>query len=211
MIIRCSSLCDVMSKPKTSTKDNFGLSVKAMEVIEKLADEHCYNTPILFDSKQMKKGRICEQDSIDLFNTVFFNFLTKNDVRKTNAYITGECDLIDGDLIIDIKTSWSLKSFAEMRRKPTDYEWQLRGYMWLYDKAKACTAHCLVNTPPELCRFDDAIHVFDDIPTQDKVIIGNIVERDIEKEQAIIDKWQQCKAYYDYLLDQFNSTGRELP
>lgn len=206
MLIRCSSLDDLMSNAKKQGE----LSAKAKEVIIKMAIESHFDTHIYSSNKYIKKGIECENDSIELFNTVFFKALEKNTVRISNDFITGECDLIDDDLIIDIKTSWDIKTFGMQRIDPTMYEWQLRGYMWLYDKPKACTVHCLVNTPPHLIRFDDGIHEFDHIPPSKRVIVGNIVYRDIELEKAMIEKITLAREYYDELLQAFN-VKNELP
>lgn len=200
MLIRCSSLDDLMTKARSGG----GLSATAKGVVEKLAIESRYDTPILFGNKYTEKGIECEDDSIELFNTVFFKNLKKNDIRLSNDFITGECDLIDNDTIIDIKTSWDLKSFASQLLSPTVYEWQLRGYMWLYDKPKACTVHCLINTPEHLCKFDDAVHEFDHIAMTDRVIVGNIVHRDPKKEQELIDKITLARVYFDEVLAKLN-------
>ena len=208
MLLRCSSLGMLMGKSKGSQP--YGLSATAQGVVKDIADAYCYNTPITVDNKYMTKGRDCEDDSIELFNDVFFMDLVKNEVRLSNEHITGECDLLSDDLVIDIKSSWSVKQFAEMRRKATDYEWQLRGYMLLYEKSKACTAHCLVDTPDKLCRFDGAVHKFAHIPKSDRVIIGNQIEREDKYEDMIKEKHEACLAYYNDLLDDFKK-GRELP
>lgn len=209
MIIRCSSLDDIMTASRSKSEP---LSRTAKAVIEKMANEECYDTPFYADSKHMQKGRECEQQSIELFNLVYFKNLVKNKERKSNSYITGECDLIDDDAIIDIKTSWDLTTFAKQRFFETSYEWQLRGYMWLYDKDKACTAHCAIDTPFELCRYENQdLHTFGHIAHQDRIIIGNVVYRDEAKEKLIIEKWQHCKAYFEDLLEQFQTKGRQLP
>lgn len=200
MLIRCSSLDDLMTKPRSGS----GLSTTAKGVVEKMAIESHFDTPIFFGNKYTQKGIECEDDSIELFNTVFFKNLKKNEVRLSNDFITGECDLIDDDAIIDIKTSWDIKSFASQMLSPTAYEWQLRGYMWLYDKPKACTVHCLVNTPMHLCKFDDAIHEFDHIPMTNRVIVGNVVYRDEQKEQELMDKIKLARTYYDEVIAKLN-------
>ena len=176
-----------------------------------MVNSELYNTPLFISNKYLSKGIKCEDESIALFNNVFFKSLVKNEERITNDYITGECDLIDNDTIIDIKTSWNLKTFAKQRSDTTCYEWQLRGYMWLYDKDKACTAHCLVDTPDDLCRFEQDIHKFGHIAEHDRVIIGNVIERDQELEQLIIEKWQACFEFRNELIEQFKKNGRELP
>lgn len=187
------------------------MSATAQQVIRDMVDSELYDTPIFITSKYLSKGIECEDDSIALFNNVFFKSLVKNDKRITNDLITGECDLIDDRTIIDIKTSWSLATFAKQRSNTTSYEWQLRGYMWLYDKDKACTAHCLVDTPKHLCRYESETHEFSHIAAHDRVIIGNIIERDSELEQMIIDKYQACLEFRQDLIEQFKKNGRELP
>jgi hypothetical protein len=195
----------------TNGRSKTGLSATAQAVIKDMVDSELYNTRLFISNKYLSKGIECEDDSIELFNNVFFKSLVKNDKRLTNDYITGECDLLDGDTVIDIKTSWNLKTFAEQRRKSTCYEWQLRGYMWLYDKDKACTAHCLVDTPKDLCKYENDVHEFSHIAQPDRVIIGNVIERDQALEQQIIDKYELCLTYRNELIEQFKKNGRKLP
>lgn len=207
LILRCSALDDIMSAGRSKA----GLSAKAKAVIEKMAIEHAFATPIDVSNKYIKKGIACENDSIELFNRVFFKNISKNTERLSNEYITGECDLIDGDCVIDIKTSWDVKTFASQHIDPTPYEWQLRGYMWLYDKQMACTVHCLVNTPENLCRYEESPHVFDHIDPFKRVIVGNIVKRDAAKEQEIIAKYKACQSYYAKLLQLFKQKSQLPP
>ena len=207
MRLRCSSLDSIMTNGRSKT----GLSATAQGVITDMVNSELYNTPLFISNKYLSKGIECEDDSIELFNNVFFKSLVKNTERITNDFITGECDLIDNDTVIDIKTSWNLKTFAEQRRKSTCYEWQLRGYMWLYGKDKACTAHCLVDTPKDLCKYESETHEFGHIAAADRVIIGNIIERDAELEQQIIDKYELCLAYRNELIEQFKKNGRKPP
>ena len=207
MRLRCSSLDSIMTNGRSKT----GLSATAQGVITDMVNSELYNTPLFISNKYLSKGIECEDDSIELFNNVFFKSLVKNEERITNDFITGECDLIDGDTVIDIKTSWNLKTFAKQRSDTTCYEWQLRGYMWLYDKDKACTAHCLVDTPKDLCKYEPDAHEFGHIAAADRVIIGNVIYRDTELEQQIIDKYELCLAYRNELIEQFKKNGRKLP
>ena len=209
MRLRCSSLDNIMGN--TRGTQPYGLSATAQQVIKDMVDSELYNTPIIISNKYLSKGIECEDASIELFNSVFFKSLIKHEGRVTNEFITGEPDLLDDDTVIDIKTSWSLSTFAKQRSNCTSYEWQLRGYMWLYGKSKACTAHCLVDTPLHLCSYDTDTHEFGHIAAADRVIIGNIIERDAVKEQLIIDKYADCLAFRDDLIEQFKKNGRELP
>ena len=85
----------------------------------------------------------------------------KNTERLSNIFITGECDINAEDKIIDIKTSWSLETFPpspeDINNK--DYEWQLRAYMWLYNKPKAELAYCMVSTPDYLLKDWDNLDI----------------------------------------------------
>src|SRR3546814_17941345 len=72
--------------------------------------------------------------SIELYNSVFFTDHKKNTERRTNDWITGECDIFDGRTIKDIKSAWSLATFPKTPASAHDsgYEWQGRAYMWLW-------------------------------------------------------------------------------
>lgn len=144
--------------------------------------------------RMLQKGIECENESIALFNQVFNKNLVKNTIQKNNGYIKGICDLIDDDTIIDIKTAWSNQSTQG------SYKWQLHGYMWLYDKPKACTVTVFVDTPKHLLIDEDpALHIVNK-PLHERIIIGNFVERDDEIIERIKQKSIQLKAYYDELL-----------
>ena len=53
----------------------------------------------------------------------------KNTEKKSNDWVTGECDIYDADsrMIRDIKTSWTLATFPLFLTECNDYEWQMRG------------------------------------------------------------------------------------
>lgn len=99
-------------------------------------------------SKYLDKGLINEDISIKLANRVLGLNLVKNEERKFNDYIMGICDCITDDTVIDIKSSWDYFTFQESTLAlNSDYEWQLRGYMELWDKPKAKLIYCLTDTP----------------------------------------------------------------
>ena len=133
--IRASSLGKIMTDPKGSET----LSVGAKTYIAKLAKEFVYGYEETITSKYMDKGIIMEDASIALYNSVNFTGYQKNTERKTNDWITGECDIFTGKQIIDIKTSWSLSTFpvTKAQAEDKDYEWQLRAYMMLWNVDKA--------------------------------------------------------------------------
>lgn len=195
LIIRCSSLGKIMGD---SRKKDSPLSKTAQSYIESLVKEKVFDYKTEIRSKYLDKGITVENDSIWLYNFVNFRNFEKNEERKTNDFITGECDLYHKDLIVDIKSSWSAETFPatpeEINNK--EYEWQLRGYMWLYDVPKAELAYCLVDTPDELLQYETnlSIHKVSHI---DPVLRLTSVffERDKELEQKIIEKVEACREY----------------
>ena len=152
------------------------------------------------DSKYLTKGIDLEDTSIDLYNEVYSTLYLKNEERLSNDFITGECDINAEDTIIDIKTSWSLETFpatpSDINNK--DYEWQLRGYMWLYDKPKAELAYCMVNTPDSLLKEWDNrdIHKVDKWDAVLRVTKISF-ERDEEKEALIEQRVKDCREFYE--------------
>ena len=82
-----------MTEPKT-LKEGI-LSIGAKTYIRELAAQSILGIDFEVSSKAMEKGIICEQDSIDLLNRVRCLSLLKNTERKSDGFITGECDLFD--------------------------------------------------------------------------------------------------------------------
>lgn len=154
--IRCSSLGKIMATPAKPE-----LSVGAKTYIETLAKEQVYGYSRQIGTKEIQKGHIVEAQSIALLNEVLFASHTKNLERKTNDWLSGECDITADHQIHDIKSSWSLATFPAFKADGADklYEWQLRGYMMLWEASTAELDYCLVDTPDELIGFEDeALH-----------------------------------------------------
>lgn len=198
--IRCSSLSRIMTEPKS--KDEV-LSVGAKTYIDELASEFVYRYTKLIGSKEMDKGIIVENTSIALLNDVMFTSYAKNTERKTNDWLTGECDIDTGSKIIDIKSSWSLPTFPATVRagRDKDYEWQLRGYMMLWDRNEAEIAYCMVTTPDELIRFEPTeIHYVDHIDPALRVTRVPY-QRDKALEEKIKTKVEAARAYFDEVVE----------
>jgi hypothetical protein len=198
--IRCSSLSRIMTEPKS--KDEV-LSIGAKTYVEDLASEFVYGYTKLISSKEMDKGIIVENASIALLNDVMFTSYAKNTERKTNDWLTGECDIDTGSKIIDIKSSWSLPTFPVTVRagRDKDYEWQLRGYMMLWDRDASEIAYCLVTTPDELIRFEPTeIHYVDHIDPALRVTRVPY-QRDKALEEKIKAKVEAARAYFDEVVE----------
>ncbi len=109
-------------------------------------------------TKQMIKGTISEEESIDLFSVLEKKPYNKNTERLYNEYLSGCPDLFDGETIqtsteiIDIKSSWDIFTFLSNVESPENdaYYWQLQGYLSLTGAQIGTIAYCLVNTPDSL-------------------------------------------------------------
>ena len=129
LIIRCSQLGKIMTDGKKGEELSAGAKTYLRELLKK--EILGYDDEV--SSKYLEKGKRCEQESLNLYNTVFFTDYIKNTERRTDGYITGEADILADGLVIDLKTSWSLNTFPLFACDAVnnDYEWQLRGYMRL--------------------------------------------------------------------------------
>lgn len=180
---------------------NAGLSESAKKVVEDEIRALYFGVRERVSSKQMQKGIDCEQVSIELLNNVEFRLskpYVKNTERKSNEWITGECDIYDPDtkLIRDIKTSWSLATFPLFATNADDYEWQMRGYMWLWDCNEASVDYCLVDTPEHLIGYEQReLHIVSHIEPE-KRVKSFVYERDLEKEERIKQRVEQLREYY---------------
>lgn len=140
---RASSVGNLMVKP-TSEHISKGAETYVKEVW--LHNNFNYRQNIT--SKYMEKGLLMENDSIELLSRVDDKFYIKNEVSLENKVLTGTCDINDSN-IIDIKTSWDIKTFMDAKLTSV-YEWQLRAYMELYDKDSSELVYCLLDATPEM-------------------------------------------------------------
>lgn len=202
--IRASQLSDIMTDPKEKGEE---LSKGAKTVLEKMAKEFVYGFNEVISGKYMEKGIIVENQSIELYNSVFFTDHKKNTERKTNDWITGECDIFTGSKIIDIKSSWSLATFPATSFSGMDkgYEWQGRAYMMLWDVDQFEIAYCLVNTPDELIKYEqEDLHYVDHIDESLRVTIVPY-QRDKTLEDKIKTKVEAANRYLEKLVIEIKS------
>lgn len=205
-LFRCSSIGNLMTEPRSKAEGP--LSVGAKTYIRKLAAQEIFGVDFVVSSKAMEKGIECEQESIDLLNSVRGIDLAKNTERRCNDFITGECDLFDATVKRghDIKTSWSIATFPIAAADCEDklYEWQMRGYMALWDADEWEVNYCLVSTPDRLVGFEPMdLHFVDFIPEHMRVTTWT-VKRDLEKEAAIFEKVKHAREYYHQVIDEFH-------
>jgi len=157
-------------------------------------------------NKFMRKGTMCETDSIELLERVKGETFFKNNNQLTNAWFVGTPDVIAIDKVIDIKTSWDLWTFAgvDEDQAKKDYYYQVLAYMDLTKTQKAELVYCLVSTPPEMINdemyrpsfYMDEVesekyrnnYKFDDIDEKSRVKIYTFdySEEDIERVESKI-------------------------
>lgn len=188
------------------------LSVGAKTYIRSLAAQSIFGVDFEVSSKYMEKGNRCESDSIALLNSVRGLALSKNSERKSNDFLAGECDLFDAARKRghDLKTSWSIATFPICETDCLDklYEYQMRGYMWLWDADEWEVNYALVNTPEDLIGYEPmTLHFVDHIPANHRVTTW-VVQRDAAKEAQIAEKVKAARIYYAEVIAEFDRTHR---
>lgn len=206
ILIRCSSLGKIMTEPKTKTEGI--LSVGAKTYIRELAMQEIFGIDFEFSSKEIEKGLEVEDQSIALLNRVRGLSLQKNTERRKNGLITGECDLYDAERKRghDLKSSWSAKTFPGWVKDCEDrlYEWQMRGYMMLWDADEWEVDYALVDTPDRLIGHEPLqMHVVSHIAEHHR-LTSWVIERDFAKERAIAEKVEAAREYYAQALSEFD-------
>lgn len=185
---RCHALGNLLVNPKLKSEI---LSETTKTYLRELWIKEVYGRERYIATKYMDKGIACESDSLDLVKTVTGKTHFKNQKELSNEYIAGIPDVIDTDVIIDIKSSWDLWTFSAVTedKAKKDYFGQLLGYMWLTDKKISRLAYCLVNTPEdqisyELYKLKASGAIRDIIEDEEKARINYIFD-DIEPEKRI--------------------------
>jgi len=185
------------------------LSQTAKSYIIQKAKEDFFDYRSELNSKYITKGLAQEQDSINLLNLVRLEDYKKNEERVENEWLSGCCDIITDTSIIDIKTSWSLDTFPATSyelKDLSDYEWQGRAYMWLYDMPSFELCYVMVTTAPELLgEYENgALHYVDHIAPE-KRITSITFERDKEIEIQMAERLILATEFYNEVLTQLNN------
>ena len=205
LLVRCSELHKIMTKSRSKTNP---LSETTKSYVMEKAKESFYGIRPVISNKYTEKGIMNEPLGIQMVNQVRFMDFRKNENRKTIEWLTGECDIEGDERIIDIKCSWSFDTFpafqeeADKAVKKAGYDWQMRGYMMLYDKNLAEVVYCLTSTPKSLLTsFDvpelhDVEHIaIEDRMTSVKVERCNVLETEIYNQYKIANKYyKECMA-----------------
>ena len=149
---RSSCLGDIMTNPRTKGD---ALSQTCITYVHEWIKElpEFYSRRADTSNKYCAKGNACEDIAIEFASKVYgWGLVSKNEISKEDDYFTGTADVVLKNTIVDIKNSWSQKSFPLFEKEiPTKgYELQGQGYMHLYDKDSFILAYCLSDAPEEL-------------------------------------------------------------
>lgn len=209
ILFRCSSIGKLMTEPRTKAEGP--LSVGAKTYIRELAAQEIFGVDFEFSSRETMKGDECEPLSIALLNRVRGLSLVKNTERRSDRLLTGECDLFDAPRRRghDLKTAWSIKTFPLLPEAAEDklYEWQMRGYMQLWDADEWEVNHALVSTPEHLLGAYEpqALHFVDHVPEHLRLTTW-LVKRDEAKEAAMREKVLLARDYFAQVVSDFHRT-----
>jgi hypothetical protein len=205
MKFRASQLGKLMANDRSGK--NMGQTAKGY-IIQK-AKQEFFEYEGELNSKYLNKGLAQEQDSINLLNLVRLEDYKKNEERVENEWLSGCCDIITDTSIIDIKTSWSLDTFPATNyelKDLSDYEWQGRAYMWLYDMPSFELCYVMVTTAPEIMGDyeNGALHYVDHIAPE-KRITSITFARDKEIEIQMAERLILATEFYNEVLTQLNN------
>ena len=196
IIIRAHQVGDLMTSPRNKSEV---LSETAKAVLRMNAKQEVFGFKNQITSKYLEKGITHEHDSIELLNKVRIDNYTKHTGRESRMFLSGECDILTDDTVIDIKTSWS---WATWPATPSEgynksYEWQLQAYMFLYDRPKAELIYCMVETDRELCKYEPAeLHQVGHIEPYRRIIVLKY-ERDWDAQEQLILRLEAAWNYYN--------------
>jgi hypothetical protein len=194
-----------MTAPKLKSEQ---LSETAKSEIRKIAKEQFFGFSSIIVTKPMIKGKDWEHESIALVNQVRGTFYFKNNERFENEFLTGEPDIILDDMIIDVKSSWSLETFPATPDEGVnkDYMWQLFAYCWLLGKWQAELIYCMIDTDDVLLGDWDnrSIHKVSHIDPKHRITVLRYAMLD-EYIDQMREKLTACNEYYSQYINQLNN------
>lgn len=190
----------------------------AKTYIEGLVDQYVYKYEDSIDNKYVRKGLAVEdseeqdinKSAIKIASRVIFAEYSKSDSYLKKGHFHGHPDIEDEEeqMIVDIKSSWSKKTFPKRPEDGHDstYEWQGKLYCYMKEWSKFRLCYVLMSTPEELVpeNENDSLHYCDDLPLNLRVtyLDYELTDKDIDKierrEQAAV---KYAKEYYNFLIN----------
>lgn len=210
MLVRCSSLYKIMGAAKGKEK----LTDTAKSYIREVAKLDLFGYESFEGNKYTAKGNALEDIAIQSSGLIRARKYVKHEGRKSNNFITGECDILDikNSLIIDTKNSWDIGTHpffqdeAELKASKSGYDIQMQGYMSLYDIERADIDFWLFPPIDEmLSPYEDRyklIELVELIPLKKRLTTVTIY-RDEEIIKKINEKSEIAQEYYEQLIKQY--------
>jgi len=187
------------------------LSAGGKTHVRELAREAIYGfEPAEIETRPILKGRAVEQACIELLARLTGRPLVKNTERRSNGLISGECDVFDAAIKHgrDVKAPYSMETMPIVLADCFDagYDWQMRGYMALWDAETWSVDYVLMSTPEEFIGPEPQhLHFVDHIDERHRWTTWTVT-RDRELEALIFDKVAAARRYYRQVIAEFDRT-----
>lgn len=196
------------------------LSTTCTNYLKEWLNEQLYSRRSEVKTRYTDKGNIVEDSSIAFAQCHIpeMGFCSKNWESAENDYIIGTCDVLTETHVFDLKNSWSNETFPiyETAIPEDGYEWQLRGYMWLYGVENAGLIYTLMDAPDEIIEkearyklpygFDreqyeafSMSYKYEHLPAYLRIKKFSF-QRNREIEISIAERVMECRKYIDTVL-----------
>ena len=146
-------------------------------------------------SKYFTKGILLENEAIEFASKVLYGGIKayKNEDIYSNEWLVGTPDVILENSIIDTKCSWNRKTLLDSALElNTDYEWQLRAYLFLCNKEYATLFYYLGDTPAA-ANYGTKVS-YSHLEDFERWVSYEF-KRDLSIEQDIIERVELCRAW----------------
>jgi len=161
----------------------------AMTLIEEYVDAELYGYKDSFSSKETEKGLTVENDSIELYNDVFFTDhkkLVEGDefYELSHDILVGHPDVVcvKTKMVKDAKSSWNKKTFPKTpeKAKNSTHMWQVKTYLYMLRMMTNDMGwrhgevfYCLSDTPETLVPEweDDSLHDMSNVPDNLRITV----------------------------------------
>lgn len=194
------------------------LSAGGKSHVRDLVREAVYGfEPAELNTFPILKGREVEPECIAMLSRLLGRPLIKNTERRNNGLIAGECDIFEAHIRHghDIKAPYSMASMPIVRADAydSDYEWQMQGYMILWDAEAWSVDYVLVNTPEDLIgRIEPQAHHYVDHIAERLRWTTWVVQRNRARQSLIEDKVIAARRYFREVMNEFDRMhGGKVP
>lgn len=218
ILIHCSSLADIVTEPKLKVDKEAGnLSETAKSEVLRIWIANSYGKTKEYSTKYTEKGNTCEEAAITMFSRWSGIPCFKNEQFYKNKYLIGTPDILEDDVLADVKSNWDLLTFYKTKQE--DYEPQVQGYMDVTGIHTAYRCDCLINCPEPILQqevyrqqqknpLDDPAKVekrvrenltFDNVPFAKRMKVFEFTYDPAFIEKAY-KKIEAARKYYDGLV-----------